>query len=55
MRTLENCKLVRKHGVPKQYDGVCEGFAHSATDDEPAETCKRCKLNYLYKDGEETE
>lgn len=49
-RTLDNCKLVKKHGRPLQYDGVCEGFARSETDDEPCEICKECRLHYLYDD-----
>jgi hypothetical protein len=49
-RTLDNCKLVKKYGKPNQYDGVCEGFGKSDSDDEPCNTCQDCKLNYLYDD-----
>ena len=51
IRTLDNCILIKHVGCkPRQYDGVCEGFAKSDSDDEPCETCKECKLHYLYKE-----
>ena len=54
IRTLKNCRLITRYGaLPIQYDGVCEGFAKSEWDDEPCEICKKCKLHYLYHDGEE--
>jgi len=49
-RTLDNCKLVQEYGRPNQYDGMCEGFGTSETNDEPCRICQECKLNYLYND-----
>jgi hypothetical protein len=48
-RTLEHCGLITKCvkggiGKPKQYDGVCEGYQKSETDDEPCTVCAACKL-----------
>ena len=51
-RTLNNCRLVTKYGKPNQYNGVCEGFATSSTNDEPCDICKKCKSHYLYEDAE---
>ena len=50
-RTLENCRLIKKLGRPAISGGKCDGMAKSRTDDEPCETCKRCKLNTWYDDG----
>lgn len=47
-RTLEHCSLITKYGKPKQYDGKCEGFQKSNTDDEPCNQCMDCKLNVFY-------
>ena len=44
-RTYENCSLQRKIGVAgKDGNDMCLGFGRGETDDEPCETCKRCKL-----------
>lgn len=49
IRTLEHCSLITKMGgAPNQYDGKCEGF-QNGDDDEPCETCKKCKLNTTYE------
>ncbi|AMJ40685.1 hypothetical protein [Anaerotignum propionicum] len=45
-RTIKNCKLSRRFGIPNNYGGKCEGFGKSSEDDEPCEECKRCKLHY---------
>ena len=50
-RTLDNCRLVAKYGRPVQYDGACEGFCRSESDDEPCAACKDCVLHYLFSDG----
>jgi len=51
-RTIKNCRLVNKYGNPgKENNGKCPGFARSYDDDEPPETCKNCKLHWLYDDG----
>lgn len=52
-RTLENCRLVKAYGAPRQYDGVCEGFGTSETNDEPCAICQKCKLHYLFYDESE--
>lgn len=43
-RTLENCDLIKKYGMPLQENGECVGFQTSQYNDEPCETCKRCRL-----------
>ena len=52
-RTLDNCGLIRKMGdkdnPPRQYDGKCEGYCTSDSD-EPCDICKECKLNTAYED-----
>lgn len=50
-KNLENCSLIKKLGIPKQYNGLCEGFVKSEYDDEPCEICQKCKLHYLNSDG----
>lgn len=45
-RTLDNCRLIKKHGYPEQNKamGTCMGFGRGEYDDEPCETCKKCPL-----------
>lgn len=45
-RTLYNCSMIKKM--------VAKGLESpkSENDDEPCETCKKCKLNYMYGEGE---
>ncbi len=53
-RTMENCVLTRKTGQMPREDGntgKCLGFGTSECDDEPCDTCKKCKLHTHY--GEE--
>lgn len=57
IKTIQNCKIIKKalgegEGLPKVYDGRCEGYQVSQTDDEPCGPCKRCKLNIFYDDGD---
>lgn len=57
-RTVENCSLMKKqrrygYGTPEiEFYGKCLGYSTSSTDDEPCETCKKCKLNSAYRDGD---
>jgi hypothetical protein len=49
-RTLDNCRLIKRHGKPEQdrENGICLGFGRGENDDEPCDTCKECKLNSTY-------
>lgn len=54
-RTIYNCTLIKKCvregvGTPEQYGGVCLGYQRAESDDEPCDTCKKCKLNSAYAD-----
>nr|DAZ25633.1 MAG TPA: hypothetical protein [Caudoviricetes sp.] len=56
-RTLYNCPLIRKmvakgEGEPKHQDMTCIGYQKSENDNEPCETCKNCKLNYMYGEND---
>lgn len=51
-KTIENCRLVRKYGMPEEANGKCFGLSKVAYDDEPCDTCKNCKLFYLNDDDE---
>jgi len=51
-RTLENCSLIKKYGLPEQFDEKCAGLAIDYDDDEPCNVCKNCKLNYYYEEGQ---
>ena len=48
-RTTENCGLMKRYGQAEVKDGKCLGFAKSEHDDEPCETCKKCKLQQSYE------
>lgn len=51
-RTLKNCGLIKSIGIrPRQFDGKCEGFQCGEEDDEPAESCKKCKLCTAYEEN----
>ena len=64
-RTPDNCTYIKKHlstsspidtGFVNPYKtagGKCEGLQQAHDDDEPADTCKKCELHYLYEDGEQ--
>jgi len=49
-RTLENCSLIKKFGLPEQFDEKCAGLGRDYNDDEPCDVCKNCKLNYYFKE-----
>ena len=54
-RTIKNCSLIKRAiengiGSPDTNFSKCLGYAVSEEDDEPCNTCKRCRLNTLYED-----
>lgn len=49
-RTLDHCKLITAFGKPHQANGKCDGYQKTEVNDEPCETCKKCKLNTFYED-----
>lgn len=50
---VSNCSLVDKlfiyQGLPKQYDGRCEGYCGKDMS-EPIDECRLCKINIHHKD-----
>ena len=50
-RTLEHCSLITKMGgKPTQMNGKCDGFQKSRDNDEPCDTCMKCKINTFYEE-----
>jgi len=50
-KTNENCSLIKEmvkkgEGEPERYFNInrCLGYQKGEEDDEPCETCKRCRL-----------
>lgn len=47
-QAINNCFLTKKYGNPGKEEGMCACIRTMNGDGEPCDTCKACKLNYLY-------
>lgn len=54
-RTMDRCRLIKRYGPPRRYDGKCEGFAKSNDDDETCDTCKKCRVYYVNVEERESQ
>lgn len=50
-RTPENCGIIKRIGEPgTDGKGKCMGFGKAWNDDEPCESCKKCKYCTSYEE-----